>query len=150
MGLGLFLSTCKKYPENTLWFKNPEKLFPQNSHITSYVVNGIDSLDLLNSYYGSNLGLNKNIREAKFVNFESVGGTLELDFGAGLATPLFMTFLKKDKYVQMSIFVDTNYYKKHLFIDKYTEWKIIRLAKKGPFKISTTLSNGNKYEIQIE
>ncbi len=29
------------------------------------------------------------------------------------------------------------------------EWKIMRLAKTGPFKIQTIMENGNKYEIQF-
>ena len=44
-------TTCKKYPENTIWFKNPTDIPVINGHITAYVVNGIDSLDLLNLYY---------------------------------------------------------------------------------------------------
>jgi hypothetical protein len=61
------LVSCKKYPENTLWFKNPEKLLPFfDTHLTKYSVNGIDSLDLLNNYFGNQQGLEKDIRKALF------------------------------------------------------------------------------------
>lgn len=45
---------------------------------------------------------------------------------------------------------DTNIYKKNIFISYTTEWDIIRLARKGPLKLKTTLDNGNSYEIEID
>lgn len=45
---------------------------------------------------------------------------------------------------------DTTIFKKNIFIDKNTEWTILRLANKGPFKLETQLNNGNHYEIEIE
>ncbi len=60
------LTTCKKYPENRLWFKNPERIYPFQGNLTKYTVNGIDSLDLLNAYWGNQFGLVKDIRQIKF------------------------------------------------------------------------------------
>ncbi len=146
------LSTCKKYPENTLWFKSPLKLSPFNGHLIKYNVNGIDSLDLLNVYFGNAIGLKRNIKEANFITQpEYVGGfKVTLNFGSsGLETGIVQQFTKKNKFVKIGIVVDTNIYKKNLFINSDIEWKIVRLAKKGLFKINTTLSNGNTYEIEI-
>lgn len=47
----VLFSTCKKYPENNLWFKNPRKFSIIGGYITAYKVNGIDSLSYLNKYY---------------------------------------------------------------------------------------------------
>ena len=45
-----FFSTCKKYPENNLWFKNPKRIAIINGYIYEYKVNHIDSLNGLNRY----------------------------------------------------------------------------------------------------
>ncbi len=67
--IAVCFSECKKYPENTLWFKDPEKTYPLQGYITKYQVNGIDSLDLLNNYFGKypkNGGMIRDIRKAEF------------------------------------------------------------------------------------
>jgi len=73
-----------------------------------------------------------------------------LNHGNSLANQMSYSFIRKKKYVTIFFHQDTSIYRKHLFITHSTEWKIMRLAKTGPFKIETTLDNGNKYEIQIE
>jgi hypothetical protein len=145
----LVFSTCKKYPENTLWFKNPEKLYPFKGYITKYEVDGIDSLDLLSKYYGNAYGLDKNFRNAKFVtteNFKKV--TCGLVHGnSGRTTTINYEFIKKKKYLHISLLnYDTSVYKKDIFINFDVEWKIIRLAKSGSFKLKTNY-NGKNYEI---
>ena len=47
----ILFTTCKKYPENTLWFKNPKKLTFVCGKMTAYIVNGIDSLPYLDAYF---------------------------------------------------------------------------------------------------
>ena len=49
----IVFTTCKKYEENNLWFKNPYKICPVNGYITEYKVNGDDSLLALNKYFGA-------------------------------------------------------------------------------------------------
>jgi hypothetical protein len=56
--LVLFIS-CKKYPENNLWFSSPERSF-KGGKITYFTVDGIDSLELMNSNWGM------NVTESKF------------------------------------------------------------------------------------
>lgn len=66
-GVGLFCLGCKKYPENTLLFKNPKKLHPFIGTIRKYNVNRIDSLDLLNFYFVEKpYPFEKNMRKCNF------------------------------------------------------------------------------------
>ncbi len=146
----LLFATCKKYPENNLWFKNPKKIYPFQGYITKYEVDGIDSLDLLNKFYGNQLGLNKNFREAKFTTYGDYGDTrCSLIFGGGLSSSVNYEFVKKKKYLNINLSVgDTTVYKKNIFINFDVEWQIIRLAKSGSFKLKTK-HNGKNYEIQF-
>lgn len=145
------LSTCKKYPENTLWFKNPKKLYPFQGNLTKYQVNGIDSLDLLNTFYGHELGLIKDIRRATFLTSINKG---DIDCrlnhgGSGLSNYINYNFNKNKKSLTVFFYQDTAIFRKHLFITNSTEWLIIRLAREGSFKLKTKLENGNTYELQI-
>ncbi len=147
------LSTCKKYPENTLWFKNPEKLYPFYGHLTTYKVNDIDSLDLLNNYYGSKSILQKNIRDAMFATFVEHGRvTCELIYGSSYGSSygvIYYKFTTNKKQINIALTNDTTIYNKNIFIDGEVKWDIIRLSRNGHFSLKTTLNNGNKYEIQI-
>lgn len=144
------LITCKKYPEDNLWFKNPEKLTPFQGYLTKYTVNSIDSLDLLNNYFGHAFGLPRNIRTSQFLtSVEKKQIDCVLNYSGGLENGMDYEFINKKKYLKIFFYPDTTLFKKNIFIDKEVEWKIIRLARNGPFKIETTLNNGNKYEIQI-
>jgi hypothetical protein len=143
---------CKKYPENNLWFKNPEKLMPFfDTHLTKYQVNDIDSLDLLNKYFGNRQGILKDIRLAEFktVRNNSYNDYLIL-FKPSLSIPFTYEFTSKKKKIRFNINADTSIFKKNIFMSNNIEWSILRLARKGSFKIETRLSNGNHYEIEIE
>jgi hypothetical protein len=145
------ITACKKYPENNLWFKRPSQLDFFNGHLTKYTVNGIDSLDLLNYYFGRGYGLRKDIRTTLFITQHEHTdhfGTYML-FAASYQVPFISELTKKNKFLKVNSVRDTNVYNKDLFISKDTEWQIIRLAKKGPFRIKTTLGNGNTYEMEI-
>lgn len=143
-------SDCKKYPENALWFKNPAKIPPFEGHITKYTVNGIDSLELMNAYFTNRIGLKKSIRDATFILVPEGGFPNVLILGSGLSTGIVYQLTRKKKFMKIGIVVDTTLYKKNIFINIDTEWRIMRLAKTGPFKIETTLDNGNFYQIEIE
>ncbi len=149
--LVLLFTTCKKYPENSLWFKNPEKLYPFQGYITKYEVDGIDSLDLLNKFYGNWPGLNKNFKEAKFVtteNFKNIYCRV-IHSSSGRSSRVDYEFIKKKKYLHINLSTnDTSIYIKNIFINFDVEWQIIRLAKSGSFKLKTK-HNGKNYEIQF-
>jgi hypothetical protein len=144
------LSTCKKYPDNTLWFKNPKKVSPFYGYLKKYTVNGIDSLDLLNNYFGHAFGLVvKDIRRARFDTEKHRSGWLEAKWiVSGFTLPVGFDYLRKNCYVHLSCGADTSIFKKILFISPDIEWQILQLGK-DPFKAKTTLENGNTYEIEI-
>ena len=150
LGLIFALSTCKKYPENTLWFKNPSKISPFYGFIKKYTVNGIDSLDLLNNYFGSAFGLDKNIRNVRFMTYYHGGRPdATIIFGnSGISKSCYYEYTKKNKFIILRSIIDTSIFKKILF-DPTIEWQILQLSTKKPFKAKTTLENGNTYEIEI-
>ena len=46
------LTTCKKYPENTLWFKTPASALASNGvNLKGFTVDGADSLTLAGYYF---------------------------------------------------------------------------------------------------
>ncbi len=147
--LVILFTGCKKYPENTLWFKNPKNIHPIQGHITKYMVNGIDSLDLMNAYFGNCSGIKKDLRNAYITYDDPHGYASRIYFGtSGCSSSTGISFFSKNKkYCKIDNVIDTSILKRKLFLD--VDWKIIRLAETGPFKIETTLTNGNKYEIQF-
>jgi hypothetical protein len=142
------LSTCKKYPENTLWFKNPKKISPFYGHLKKYTVNGIDSLDLLNNYFGNQMGIVKDIRQARFDSYLEHGGyDCVLIVGGGASLSAGFKYYNNKNYINLFCGGDTSIFRKNLFLGEAL-WKILRLSKNA-FKATTTLNNGNKYEIEI-
>jgi|GEM_PF-1227265 len=155
--LSLF-TTCKKYPENTLWFKNPSDLPVMKGHITSYLVNGIDSLDLLNLYYAPfqpNGGYpynktNRDVKSEQFTPFSKDGYWI---VSSDLFDPNSVFTLKWEngkKTVTLGGLFRQNYYLKDLFPWRAgeIEWEVVYLSTKKS-KIKKTY-NGNVYEITFE
>ncbi len=152
------LCTCKKYPENNLWFKNPKKINPFCRRLKEYKVNGIDSLALLNNYFDTTIKeVNpKDISLASFVTnvYIKKESTALISPGVNNIGGIEYSLTKRNDFIKIN-FLNGMYngkvlFKKNLFISSETEWKIIKLTKKTcDFKIETTLSNGNKYEISI-
>jgi hypothetical protein len=148
----IILPGCKKYPENNLWFKKPEKVTPFiDSHLKKYSVNGIDSLDLLNYYFGHARGLVKDIRAGTFKTQRYYShANYYLLFEPSLSLDFTYKFISNKKKIVFDMNSDTSLFKKNIFISQDVEWTIIRLKDSGPFKIETKLDNGNYYEIEIE
>lgn len=153
----LFFTTCKKYPENTLWFKRIKKIeFFDNAKITSYTVNGIDSLALLNKYFGSKINvkdISTTFIEEEFDNhYDANVPTFFIPNGGNSFSITFFYSYSKNKK-KLTIFYDqanndTAVFARSLFVDQITEWDIVKLVPKGTKKIKTTI-NGNTYEIQF-
>lgn len=153
-----FIFSCKKYPENTLWFKNPEKLNFVQGYITKYTVNGIDSLGLLNAYFNYyNLSqpnwpqIKTDIRNTKITAYsDDAYSETEWDLGRSGVMYTSEAYTSKKKKIKIFFYNDTLFYKKNIFINKQIEWDIIYLSNKNnKRKMKTTLSNGNTYEIQF-
>jgi hypothetical protein len=153
----LLFTTCKKYTENNLWFKNPYKVSIINGKITEYKVNGIDSLPFLNVFYKPYIPnsihpynkIDRNITNEQFNSLSIAKGHWELR--CDLFEHLNCVMQKDKKTIRIGGLVDTIYYKKQLFIDTkgIIDWQILYLDKKGKSKIKTTF-NGNTYEITFQ
>jgi hypothetical protein len=152
--LALFITACKKYPENNVWFSNPEKRAVLNGYLQMYEVNGIDSLELLNNYFPvpGNPGLIRDIKECEFVQTEERSGLSSYWLlGGSCILVTGQTFTKKGKKIKIFCEYSTLCFRKNIFINPDIEWTILYFPdkKKPIIKIKTTLENGNTYKIQI-
>ena len=152
------LSNCKKYPENTLWFKNKNKLFiiSPSAKLTGYTVNGIDSLQALNTYFAWNSNA-KDITQTHFDEFSDVhygnSQTVYFQFSFNYLgrVEYGVNYSKDRKYVSFYYrnSSDTSKpFRKNIFIDD-GQWQIMKLDPKGIRKIKKTV-NGNTYELQFD
>ncbi|MGZ4038593.1 MAG: hypothetical protein ACXVPQ_12240, partial [Bacteroidia bacterium] len=83
--IALVFFGCKKYPENTLWFKSPEKVF-KGGHITVYTVDGIDKMPDIRSWYAyfpyNYYKQTDDIFQLPFT-YTGSDGSLNCDYGGG-------------------------------------------------------------------
>lgn len=141
------LSTCKKYPENTLWFRRVKNLHPIGKYLTEFKVNGIDSMDLLNSYYvqvySANNNNPSNIRDVEF--FCDREGYRFVYLTSDRAYDLV------DKYKTLKIYINDNMsiFERALFKIDYSTWDILYFDKNEKKKFKQTF-NGKTYEITFE
>lgn len=153
--LVITLCTCKKYPENTLWFKNIKKIkFFDNVKITSFNVNGVDSMNALNNCFISKL---VDVRTARIEqkwdeNYDAYIPTFIYTYGD---IKFFYSYSKNKKKLNIYFSLlyssngNTQMLNKSLFVSETTEWDIIKLDPKGTRKIRTTI-NDNIYEMQLD
>jgi hypothetical protein len=144
----LFVS-CKKYPEDILWFRNPEKQPVLIGYLTKYQVNGIDSLDLLNYYLQAVPHFsNMNIRECRFdqvINHGKISG--EWTLGPLCSPSTFQEFKDKGKKIRISYALD-GCIGRNIFLNQ--DWTILNFpTKRKPGLKLKCIVNGNTYEIQI-
>ncbi len=150
----LFLfTTCKKYPENNLWFKNPAKVLARGEGhpwiLDYYSVNDLDSTasDFLKVY--KEQGIVMIIKPGKsgdyiYNSFDVLHGYWEL------------ANKKKNidfRFTMYSFFSNSpsnsNYLnQRNIFLESAFEWKINKLTK-AQFWISTNY-NSIKYEIHFK
>lgn len=153
----LCFTTCKKYPENTLWFKSASKTINADWDLVLFEINGIDSL-------------NNNVKEvsSKKVRFtladgnnlfvEHRGGKIEIKGNSNFSG--FWTLSKNKKEIEIRFNYDlenyTNQYScicynfQNLFAvyNEKLSWQIQKLSK-SEFWISTNY-NGLKYELHFK
>lgn len=154
------LTTCKKYPENTVWFKNPSDIAVINGHITAYVVNGIDSLDLLNLYYAPVIPnavypYGNPVRDVKTEKFSArSNGSGYFDVSCDLFDGnLSFKWSSDKKNISIGGTPLPNYYNKQIFIKNRSGevvWKIVYLDKNGKKSKIKTTYNDVTYEITFE
>lgn len=153
-----FFTTCKKYPENDLWFKNPKRIAIINGYIYEYKVNYIDSLNGLNAFYKPVIPswpypynkIDRDIRKEHFI--ACCRDNNHWDITCDLFERVDYSISQDKKRINIGAMVDTNYYKKNIFVSKFgdIDWDIIYLNKDGKKSKIRTTYNGNMYEITFE
>ena len=139
-----FLTACKKYPENTLWFKNPKNLIADTWYLESYLVDGVDSTSYDDVKMFREKGLTFNQAETyNPINcFEIYHGSWEL--------------ISKKKHINIRFYrewpasASSNFYspQKNIFVNENkNDWRIDKLCK-NQFWITYT-NNNTKYEIRF-
>lgn len=155
--------SCKKYPENTIWFKNPKHIPVINGYITEYKVNGIDSLDLLNAYYMPYVvgvsppyppftNTQRDIRKEQFQACCQKYNYWQFNSDLYVLSDSHFSVKNKGKSITIDGSVDTRYFNKQLFLSSKGDinWDIQYLDKKGKKSKIKTTYNGNTYEITFE
>lgn len=133
--LVLLISSCKKYPENNLWFKAPKNAMLGKWKLELIKVNGIDSTSYEDLKMYVEEGIELLDEDIKFK--EQYEGGWKLDQKKKHVT------INSTSYDQGKLFVP----QKNLFRDNQT-WKIEKLSK-GAFWLSVN-NGGSAYEIRFK
>ena len=147
--LVMLFTTCKKYPENNLWFKSPEKAF-KGGEIIAYMVDGIDSIPMWNTIYSTAPynGYGTNITVENFI-FNTKGNVL-LDSNIGGGS---FHFFNHKKYISISFTMTNNPWNPqpqyYFFGTKDSDWKVLKLTSNGDMRIQRTYNN-KVYEIEFK
>lgn len=147
--VSIYFISCKKYPENDLWFKNPEKTF-KGGKLTDFTVNGVDSMPMWERIYTTPPEYNGlyspfDTRTIEF-SYSREGNGLSSNIGEGT-----LQFINNDKDVSIffsMIAAGTSDPKYNLFYTKKSEWRILKLYKGGMMRIQR-IYNDKTYEIQF-
>lgn len=139
-------SGCKKYPENTLWFKNAEKVFKGGS-ITAYNVNGQDLMPYYKNLYSTfpynYCGQKLDDALSLHFNYDNSNKEISSDLGEGS-----FKFSKTKKEVAIIFHpVNEDFGAENIFQARLS-WKVLKLTKEGQLKIRADY-NFKTYEIQF-
>lgn len=147
----IIFTTCKKYPENNLWFKTPDGTITGEWKLEKYSVNNVDSTnaDDMQAYLYGSFTFHKRENKGIFNQNDSSGDlqfSTTLPSNGGLGK---WSFDKKKKEILMSIgyvAVWQNNLQKLIF--KNGKWVIKKLTKKQ-FWV-TNQYNNTEYEIHFK
>lgn len=148
--LGLLFNSCKKYPENNLWLKNPNKVLERGASIPwlleYYSVNDIDSTN--NSFLSvfKELGVvvgDKNSSYGFYCDGIIQGGYSLKDRKKSIQ------FFYGDFNFHTNSIANPNYQnQRNIFLDDELHWEINKLTKQQFWIIGTF--NNVKYEIHFK
>ncbi len=146
------LTTCKKYPDNDLWFKSPESAFTGGS-ITAYTIDGVDSIPMWNNIYNT---YPYNGFPAPTIPFNFSGNSWRIDDKNNIIESAFGSgsyhFFSNKKYIyiyfKMVVLSNNQPPNYNIFYTTESTWKILKLTKNGIFRIQRTYNN-KVYEIEF-
>ena len=152
----LVFTTCRKYPENRLWFANPKNYYPIGKYITELRVNGVDSMDALNNYYvqnysSSNPSIPNNVRDLVFTCLrDGVEGYFYIEGEQRFSNLNRYVWSEGYKEIYFGLRMDTlTNFERLLFVSKNSTWKVMYFGKDGTRKYKRDF-NGNIYEITFK
>jgi hypothetical protein len=137
---------CKKYPENELWFKNPQDVF-KGGLITEFTISSIDQMPGIRdqyknfpyNYYGSSI---PDVF-ALPISYNKGSNSINCDYGTGV-----FKFSANKNEVQID-FKPVNYDAgAQNFFAAGLNWKILKLTDNGQLKIQAVY-NYRIYEMQF-
>ena len=124
---------CKKYPENTVYFKDPKNFF-KGGTITMFTQDGIDHLhDIKDLYFNFPYNFyGVQIADATQLPFTYNSGddTFTSDFGEGN-----LIFSKTRKNVEIAFKPKNFEFGAQSIFYGYYSWKVLKLTKSGTLKI---------------
>lgn len=144
--IGILFTGCKKYPENKLWFKNPEQVF-KGGKITSYKINGVDKMPYFRNlyksfpynWYGHSV---EDVFELPF-DYHSGEENFDSEYGEGS-----LKFSETKKEIEIAFKpLNSEYGAENIFVGNLS-WKIIKLTKTGFLKIQAK-HDFKLYEIEF-
>lgn len=148
--LVIFLSTCKKYPENR-FFGKPWNYYPVAGYITEFKINGVDSMEALNhhykkDYYSKVPGAPDDVRKLQFTGRRTSKLDGEIDIGVDPTLERgTYDWLNEHKQIYFEVPYSGTNFRKLLFPPGAT-WDVMRFDKNGVRKYKT-IYNGNTYEV---
>ncbi len=151
------LTTCKKYPENDLWFKSPESAYTYGN-LRAFTVDGVDSMSMWDALYNTGPDYNGYYPPGQggplnpsAIVLQVTGGKLSSQIGSGS-----WHFFNNKKYVYIFFEMEqiTNRFppaipKYNLFYTPESNWKVLKLTKSGDLKIQRTYNN-KVYEMEFD
>lgn len=142
--------SCKKYPENTLWFKNPEKVISRGAWnpwvLEYYAINEVDSTfaDYLDSYKDFGVVIGDKSVGFSFYCKDIIKGGFWLHH-----KKKFISFGYAQENFKNNSTLFPNYVnQKNIFLNSGQDWKILKLCSTQLW--ITTEYNGIKYEIHFK
>ena len=155
------LVSCKKYPDSNLWFKDARNIPFMEGHLTHYIVNGVDSVDFLDSYFYNDIYNNPYAH--KFSDLETfcqrrAKGFYEVTFYKpedyrfphSIIENIECEYLEKGKKLKLyktKTILET--FRRNIFVSDDIVWEIIYLKRKDRKREMKGSYNGNTYEIQF-
>lgn len=149
---GILFFSCHKYPDNDLWFEDPEKTIEATFKITGFKVNDVDCLAYLNTKLPSNISTfdwhfnghyNGNQKRFHSTN-PNVNAGADSDYSF------------KNDYKELDInFLTTGFIypeAKFIFLEKESVWKILKLQKQETENTILHIKrdfNGKTYDLQF-
>ena len=144
----VLFASCKKYPENKLWFSSPEKAF-EGGRITLFTIDGADSLSKMNSMWDLNVAecsfeLRKESK-AEYIASGDFNGVINY-----LGNKELIINLVPEKFGFFSSTPIYNPINSNGVSNKKSDgrWDILKCTRDGQMKIRRTI-NGRTYEVQF-